>query len=36
MIHVENFHLYSSRLTPAGPIHTLELTVTCSPPEARR
>jgi 2'-5' RNA ligase len=30
MIHVENFHLYSSKLTPAGPIHTRELTVTCS------
>jgi 2'-5' RNA ligase len=36
MIHVQNFHLYSSRLTPVGPIHTLELTVTCSPPEAGR
>jgi len=30
MIHVEAFHLYSSRLTPAGPIHTRELTVSCS------
>jgi 2'-5' RNA ligase len=29
MIHVENFHLYSSKLTPAGPIHTRELTVRC-------
>jgi RNA 2',3'-cyclic 3'-phosphodiesterase len=30
MIRVEDFHLYSSKLTPAGPIHTLELTVSCS------
>jgi 2'-5' RNA ligase len=30
MIRVEAFHLYSSRLTPAGPIHTRELTVICS------
>ena len=30
MIHVEAFHLYSSKLTPAGPIHTRELTVHCS------
>ena len=30
MIRVEDFHLYSSRLTPAGPIHTRELTVSCS------
>jgi 2'-5' RNA ligase len=30
MIHVEDFHLYSSKLTPAGPIHTRELTVSCS------
>jgi len=30
MIHVEAFHLYSSTLTPAGPIHTRELTVSCS------
>ncbi len=30
MIHVEAFHLYSSKLTPAGPTHTRELTVTCS------
>jgi len=29
MIHVEDFHLYSSELTPAGPIHTRELTVSC-------
>ena len=27
MIHVEEFHLYSSKLTGAGPIHTLELSV---------
>jgi 2'-5' RNA ligase len=30
MIRVEAFHLYSSKLTPAGPIHTCELTVSCS------
>jgi 2'-5' RNA ligase len=30
MIHVEAFHLYSSTLTPAGPIHTRELTINCS------
>jgi RNA 2',3'-cyclic 3'-phosphodiesterase len=30
MIRVESFHLYSSKLTPAGPIHTRELTVSCS------
>jgi 2'-5' RNA ligase len=30
MIRVEAFHLYSSSLTPAGPIHTRELTVHCS------
>jgi RNA 2',3'-cyclic 3'-phosphodiesterase len=29
MIRVDAFHLYSSRLTPAGPIHTRELTVHC-------
>jgi 2'-5' RNA ligase len=29
MIHVEAFHLYSSVLTPAGPIHMRELTVCC-------
>ena len=29
MIHVEDFHLYSSKLTPAGPIHTRELSVRC-------
>jgi 2'-5' RNA ligase len=27
MIRVDAFHLYSSRLTPGGPIHTRELTV---------
>src|SRR6059058_2898850 len=30
MIRVEAFHLYSSRLTPAGPIHTRELTVSAT------
>jgi len=30
MIRVEAVHLYSSKLTPAGPIHTRELTVGCS------
>jgi 2'-5' RNA ligase len=30
MIHVEAFHLYSSKLTPAGPIHMREMTVNCS------
>jgi len=30
MIRVDAFHLYSSRLMPAGPIHTRELTVNCS------
>ena len=29
MIRVDAFHLYSSKLTPAGPIHTRELTVKC-------
>ena len=29
MIRVEAFHLYSSRLTPAGPIHTREMSVCC-------
>jgi 2'-5' RNA ligase len=28
MIRVEAFHLYSSKLTPAGPIHTRELSVS--------
>jgi|SRR5262245_6287742 len=30
MVQVEAFHLYSSKLTPAGPIHTRELTVNRS------
>ena len=30
MIRVDSFHLYSSKLTSAGPIHTRELTVQCS------
>jgi RNA 2',3'-cyclic 3'-phosphodiesterase len=30
MIRVEAFHLYSSKLTSAGPIHTHELTIRCS------
>jgi 2'-5' RNA ligase len=30
MIRVDAFHLYSSKLTPAGPIHTRELTVHSS------
>jgi 2'-5' RNA ligase len=30
MIRVEAFHLYSSKLIPAGPIHTRELTIACS------
>jgi len=30
MIRVDSFHLYSSKLTPAGPIHTGELTVFSS------
>jgi 2'-5' RNA ligase len=30
MIRVDSFHLYSSKLTPAGPIHTRELTVFSS------
>jgi 2'-5' RNA ligase len=30
MIRVGAFHLYSSKLTPAGPIHTRQLTVHCS------
>src|SRR5947208_1975260 len=29
MIRVEAFHLYSSRLTPAGPIHSREMSVCC-------
>jgi RNA 2',3'-cyclic 3'-phosphodiesterase len=30
MIRVDAFHLYSSKLTPAGPIHTRELNIHCS------
>jgi RNA 2',3'-cyclic 3'-phosphodiesterase len=30
LIRVDAFYLYSSKLTPAGPIHTRELTVHCS------
>src|SRR5437667_7785954 len=30
MIRVDSFHLYSSKLAPAGPIHTRELTVFSS------
>jgi 2'-5' RNA ligase len=30
MVPVEAFHLYSSKLTLGGPIHTRELTVSCS------
>ena len=30
MIRVDAFHLYSSKLTPGGPIHTRELSVSCS------
>jgi RNA 2',3'-cyclic 3'-phosphodiesterase len=30
MLRVEAFHLYSSRLTPAGPIHNREFSVACS------
>ena len=29
MVRVEAFHLYSSKLTPAGPLHTRELSVRC-------
>ncbi len=29
MIRVEAFHLYSSKLTPAAPVHTRELSVHC-------
>lgn len=31
MVRVESFHLYSSQLTPAGPIHTRELTFRSVP-----
>jgi RNA 2',3'-cyclic 3'-phosphodiesterase len=30
MIRVDAFHLYSSKLSPAGPIHTREVTVHCN------
>jgi 2'-5' RNA ligase len=30
MIRVEAFHLYSSKLTPSGPVHTRELTVSAT------
>jgi len=30
MIRVDAFHLYSSKLSPAGPIHSCEVTVHCS------
>ena len=30
MIRVDAFHLYSSKLTPAGPIHTCELTISAT------
>jgi 2'-5' RNA ligase len=30
MMHVESFHLFSSKLGPAGPTHTRELTLSCS------
>ena len=30
LFRVESFHLYSSELTPAGPLHTRELTITSS------
>jgi len=30
MVRVESFHLYSSKLGPAGPTHTRELTFSCS------
>ena len=29
MFRVDDFHLYSSKLTPSGPIHTRELSVHC-------
>ena len=29
MVRVDTFHLYSSKLTPSGPIHTRELSVHC-------
>ena len=30
MTRVDSFHLYSSKLTPAGPIHTRELTISAT------
>ena len=30
MIQVGAFHLYSSKLAPAGPVHTREVTINCS------
>ncbi len=30
LVRVESFHLYSSKLGPAGPAHTRELTLSCS------
>jgi 2'-5' RNA ligase len=30
MIRVDAFHLYSSKLTPAGALHTREVTIRCS------
>jgi len=30
MIRVDAFHLYSSKLSPTGPIHTREVSVHCS------
>jgi 2'-5' RNA ligase len=35
MFRVEAFHLYSSQLTPAGPIHTREYSVRSGDPEPR-
>lgn len=35
MVRVEAFHLYSSQLTPAGPIHTRELTIACRGPHEK-
>jgi RNA 2',3'-cyclic 3'-phosphodiesterase len=30
LVRVNAFHLYSSQLTPAGPMHTRELTIACA------
>jgi RNA 2',3'-cyclic 3'-phosphodiesterase len=35
MVRVEAFQLYSSQLTPAGPIHTRELTIACRGPHEK-